>query len=470
MSTPAISGGASMPDASNLSVTQAPTIEYNQTRLFWVSSLALCTAGIASALRASAAADLQKAFLDPIDRIHSAEQIGTILGVPFLAFAITIAISSPLLDIVGMGLLLPLAAILIPVGMLIMGFAGSLASGANIYWALWGGAAIAGVGWGLVETVMNPLIASLYPKNKTAKLNSAHAWWPGGLVIGGLLGYGMAAGGFSWQMKLGIVAVPALATLVLALGIKYPPTERAAAGVTMGEMFRELRRPMFLVLFCTMFLTAATELAPGQWVDLALTNTVHMPGILILVYVSALMFLMRHFAGSLVKRISPIGLLWWSSLAAAIGLWALSEADSPTSALVAATMWGVGVCYMWPTMLATASERFPKGGALLMGLMGTAGTLSIQFVLPIMGNIFDRKKIELAGGEAVFKNYIGDGLNQLLSLAAKASFQAVALVPVALLFVFAGIWFYDHSRGGFRPQEIGPEKKRKPRVKQKGRR
>ena len=57
---------------------------------------------------------------------------------------------------------------------------------------------------------------------------------------------------------------------------------------------------------------------------------------------------------------------------------------------------------MWPTMLATASERFPRGGALLMGLMGTAGTLSIQFVLPIMGTIYDRKKIEVAGGEAAF--------------------------------------------------------------------
>src|SRR3954470_19953295 len=167
-----------------------------------------------------------------------------------------------------------------------------------------------------------------------------------------------------------------------------------------------------------MFLTAASELAPGQWVDFALSRTVGMPGILLLVYVSGLMFVMRHFAGSLVERISPIGILWFSCLGASLGLWALSYADSPTTGLLAATLWGTGVCYMWPTMLATASERFPRGGALLMGLMGTAGTLSIQFVLPLMGAIYDRTKISVAGGEAAF-NALPAGseeLNRILSI------------------------------------------------------
>ena len=190
--------------------------------------------------------------------------------------------------------------------------------------------------------------------------------------------------------------------MLLCVGVKFPPTERAAAGVSAGEMFRELLNPLFFVLFCSMFLTAASELAPGQWVDLALTRTVHMQGILLLVYVNALMFLMRHFAGPLVHKLSSIGVLWFSCLGASLGLVALSFADSPVTGLLAATVWGTGVCYMWPTMLATASERFPRGGALLMGLMGTAGTLSIQFVLPLMGAIFDSKKIEVAGGEAAF--------------------------------------------------------------------
>jgi fucose permease len=218
-------------------------------------------------------------------------------------------------------------------------------------------------------------------------------------------------------------------------------------------MFRELANPLFLVLFFSMFLTAASELAPGQWVDLALSRTVGMPGILLLVYVSGLMFMMRHFAGPLVHKLSPIGVLWFSCLGAALGLVALSYANSPLMGLLAATLWGTGVCYMWPTMLATASERFPRGGALLMGLMGTAGTLSIQFVLPMMGSIYDKKKIELAGGEAAFNSLQGDALNTVLGGAAQTSFRAVAVLPAILLVVFGAIWLYD------RPYKMSPAKR-----------
>jgi len=428
---------------------------YRHTRLFLVSSLALTMAGVGAALRANTAGDLQRVFLDPIDRAHSGEMIANVLGLPFLGFALTIAIGSPLLDYIGMGLLLPLSAVCFTVGALIMMFAGSLATGPGVYTVIWIGALITGVGWGLVETVVNPLIASLYPEDKTAKLNTLHAWWPGGLVIGGLAGVAMSGAGLGWQAKLFVVILPALAVVALSIGVRFPPTERAAAGVTMGEMFRELLNPLFLILFCSMFLTAATELAPGQWVDFALSRTVHMPGILLLVYVSALMFVMRHFAGPLVHKLSPIGLLWASCLMGSLGLVALAAADSPLTGLLAATIWGTGVCYMWPTMLATASERFPRGGALLMGLMGTAGTLSIRFVLPMMGSIYDAKKIEVAGGEAAFAALpAGPELERVLGIAAQTSFRAVAILPAALLIVFGAIWLFDRRRGGFRPQKI----------------
>jgi len=424
-----------------------PRVTTARTRLFIVSSLALMTAGIGASLRANTAADLQRVFFDPIDKAHSAEMIANVLGLPFLGFALTIAIGSPLLDYIGMGLLLPMAGVCFTAGALIMMFAGSLAAGAGVYNVIWAGALVTGIGWGLVETVVNPLIASLYPEEKTGKLNTLHAWWPGGLVIGGLLGVAMSAAGLGWQVKLAMVILPALAVVGLCLGVRFPPTERAAAGVSMGEMFRELLNPLFMVLFASMFLTAASELAPGQWVDFALSRTVHMPGILLLVYVSALMFVMRHFAGPLVHRLSSIGLLWCSCLIASLGLVALSFANSPAMGVLAATLWGTGVCYMWPTMLATASERFPRGGALLMGLMGTAGTLSIRFVLPLMGTIYDNKKIEVAGGEAAF-NALPQGpeLERVLGIAAQTSFRAVAILPAVLLAVFGMIWIYDRSK------------------------
>jgi MFS family permease len=430
-------------------------VDYKKSRLMLVSSLALVTAGISASLRANTAVDLQRVFFDPIDRAHSGEMIANILGVPFLGFALTIAIGSPLLDYIGMSLLLPLSGVCFTIGMLMMVFAGNLASGSGVYDVIWMGAVIAGVGWGMVETVINPLIATLYPDEKTAKLNTLHAWWPGGLVIGGLLGVGLSNFGIGWQVKLALVVIPAITVVILSIGVKFPPTERMAAGISMGQMFKELLNPLFVILFFSMFLTAATELAPGQWVDFALSRTVHMPGILLLVYVSALMFVMRQFAGPLVHKLSSIGLLWFSCLMGSLGLVALSFANSPVTGLLAATLWGTGVCYMWPTMLATASERFPRGGALLMGLMGTAGTLSSRFVLPLMGSIYDTKKIEAAGGETAFKALQpGPELDRVLGTAAQISFRDVAVLPAILLIVFGAIWFWDRSRGGFKPTKI----------------
>jgi MFS family permease len=427
---------------------------YNKTRIFLVSVLALVTAGVAASLRADVASDLQKIFFDPIDKAHSAEMIGAVLGVPFLGFAFTIAIGSPLLDFIGAAVLLPLSGVCFIAGTLTILFASSIASGAGIYNVIWIGAVVTGIGWGLVETVVNPLTATLYPDEKTAKLNALHAWWPGGLIIGGLLGYGLSQAGVGWNIKLALILIPAALVVILCMGMKFPPTERVASGVSMGGMFKELLKPMFLVLFCSMFLTAASELAPGQWVDLALTRTVHMQGILLLVYVSGIMFVARHFAGPLSHKLSPIGLLWCSCLLASLGLLALSVANSPVMGILAATVWGCGVCFMWPTMLATSSERFPRGGALLMGLMGTAGTLSINFVLPAMGSIYDTKKIELAGGDAAFKALSGEQLNAVLGQAAQASFRAVAILPAILLVVFGAIWLYDRSKGGFKAVKL----------------
>jgi fucose permease len=442
--------------STSVSRTAPASTGHHPARLLFVSSLALTMVGIGAAFRANIATDLQTQFLDPIDPVHSAGMLAQVLGVPFLGFAFTIAIGSPLLDYIGMRLLLPLSAISFIAGLLLMLVAPSIASGSGIYTVLWAGALLQGIGWGLVETVINPLIAALYPTDKTTKLNLLHAWWPGGLVIGGLLGVTMSAIGLSWKYKLLLALIPAVAVIVLSLREPYPPTERAAAGVSTGDMFRELLKPLFIVLFLSMFLTAASELAPGQWVDFALSRTVHMPGILLLVYVSGLMFVMRHFAGPLVHRLSPIGLLWVSCLLAALGLVALSYANSPLMGMLAATLWGTGVCYMWPTMLATASERFPRGGALLMGLMGTAGTLSTQIMLPRMGAIYDNTKIAVAGGQAAFEALPpgSEELNRVLGIAAQTSFRYVAILPAILLLVFGAIWLYDRSRGGFKPSTI----------------
>src|SRR5665213_4554284 len=100
---------------------------YDKSRIFLVSVLALFTAGVAASLRADIASDLQRIFFDPIDKAHSAEMTGAILGVPFLGFAFTIAIGSPLLDFIGAAILLPMSGVCFIAGTLTILFASSLA-------------------------------------------------------------------------------------------------------------------------------------------------------------------------------------------------------------------------------------------------------------------------------------------------------------------------------------------------------
>ena len=432
--------------------------EYNKSKLFVISVIALVTAGIAFSVRASIADELKTVFFDPVDPLNSAGMIGAALGVAFLGFALSIAIGSPLLDAIGMGRVLALACGCFVAGSLTILFTGQLSGGMlSAYRVIWIGMALNGMGWGLVETTINPLTTTLYPEDKTHRLNVLHAWWPCGLVIGGLLGLLIGKLHLGWQYQVAVVLVPAAVFGVMLIGTRFPPTERVAAGVSAGGMFKEVANPFFLVWFFAMFLTAASELAPGQWVNVALTRTVGMQGIWLLIYVSGLMFVMRHFAGTMAHRFSPVGLLWISCFLASLGLVALSFANSPVTGLLAATLWGTGVCYLWPTMLAAASERFPRGGALLMGLMGTAGSLSIYFVLPAMGSVFDHAKIDAAGGDAAFKSLSGGALNDVLMVASRSSFRVVAILPAFLLLVFGAIWLYDRARGGFKPVVLNME-------------
>jgi MFS family permease len=434
----------------------SPAPAYQPGRLFVLSVLALATTGIGFGIRGNIAGELQTALFDPIDKLHSAGMVGAALGVVFLGYAATIAIGSPLLDYIGMGRLLKLSSFLYLVGSITVIVSPYLQTGTGLYWLVWIGMLILGIGQGLVETVINPLTASLYPEDKTHRLNVLHAWWPGGIIIGGLLGLLIGQLHLNWQVQMGVVMLPAAAFGLMAVGQKFPATERVTAGVPASGMFKEALRPFFILWFLCMFLTAASELAPGQWVDIALTRTVGMKGIWLLVYVSGLMFVMRHFAGTLARKLSPVGLLWTSCLLASLGLLALSVANSKITGLLAATVWGIGVCYMWPTMLGSASERFPRGGALVMGLMGTGGMLSIYFVLPQMGKIFDSAKIRAAGGEEAFKALSGDKLNDVLAYAAQYSFKMVAFLPAILLVVFGAIWLFDRARGGYRPEKIVP--------------
>lgn len=420
--------------------------EFNRRHIFWLSVLALFTAAASSSLRAAIAGSLKEQWIDPFAPQAGGELIGSALGAAFLGFAVTLFISSAAVDQIGMRRMLFGSGLCFFCGTLMIAGAGTVTSGMSIYTVVWSGMLLSGIGWGLAESAINPLTARIYPEEATHRLNLLHAWYPGGLIAGGLAGYWLTPV-MPWQAIIALALVPAVGVMALAITTRFPPPMLADDGVSFRDMITEVfRRPSFFLWFGAMFLTAASELAPGQWLDVALSHRVGMRGILLLVYVSALMFVFRHFAGRVAGHLSNPGLLFISSALAALGLFMLSRAEGPTAAIIASTVWGLGVCAMWPTMLASVAERYPRGGAWAMGLVGSAGALSIYLVLPRLGALYDQAKINLAGGQERLATLSGEPLRQIENAAASSSFAALAIVPLLLLFVFGGLWLAERSR------------------------
>ncbi|MDT8342727.1 MAG: hypothetical protein RQ751_14550, partial [Longimicrobiales bacterium] len=272
------------------------------------------------------------------------------------------------------------------------------------------GALVIAMANGLVEAACNPLVAALYPDQKTVKLNQFHVWFPGGVVLGGLAAYALDRAGVTalgpldgWQVKLALILVPTGIYGALLLRETFPDTEGVQHGVSVGETFKAaLATPFMWIMLLAMAMTASVELGPNRWVP-AVLEAGGMAGILVLVWINGLMALLRYRAGPVVERLSPTGILLASSVVAGVGLTWLSYTQGGAPTVAAATVFAVGVCYFWPTMLGVVSERVPRSGALGLGLMGAVGMATVGLVTsPAMGGIADRYASErIPAAEAV---------------------------------------------------------------------
>lgn len=351
----------------------------NPGRLFLGSCIALISTAVSFAVIGAIMGALKAQF------VLTNQDVGYIAGAATWGFTISIVVLGPLCDALGMKRLLWFAFLCHLVGPIAM----MLAPG---FWGLFWGALVLSLGNGTVEAVCNPLVATIYPDRKTQKLNQFHVWFPGGIVIGGLGCYLLDKAGIGdWRVKLGLILIPTVIYGILFIGQKAPATERVQSGVSFSEMFRAtLLRPLFLILFFCMALTASLELGPNRWIP-SILEAGGIAGILVLVWINGIMGVMRFFAGPVVHRLSPIGLLFISSLLAGAGLYWLSYAESTAMAFTAATVFALGVCYFWPTMLGVVAERVPRGGALALALMGGMGMMAVGLITtPMMGTIADR--------------------------------------------------------------------------------
>lgn len=419
---------------------------YNRRAIFWICVLALFTAAISFSIRTGASGAIKAAILDPTVPLHSGEMIAAALGNSFLGFALSLLVISPFLDVFGAKRIILLAAgcfIVGPILILMSPMAGDIDA---VYALLTIGMIISGVGWGATEASINPVTAALYPDDKTGRMNVLHAWWPAGIVVGGLASLLFFEQlNVGWQALIALIPISGVVFGLWAMTQRFPKTESTAMGVPFKQMLAEpFKRPSFWIFPAIMFLTASAELAPGSWVDVSLTQTVGMPGIVVLIYVSAIMFIMRHFAGAIEHRISDMGLLCLCTLPAATGLYLLSIADSPFTAIVAATLWALGVCFMWPTMLAAVAKRYPRGGPWTIGILGFAGAMAIYLVLPQIGKIYDEAKLEAAGGADAFAALQqGAEMQRVVAYAAEQSFKAIAIIPLILFVIFGAVWYFE---------------------------
>lgn len=398
-----------------------------RSQLFVASCLALLVTSLSFGIRAGILSRLGVQFQ------LNTEELGTIASTAFLGFPLAVIAGGFIVDIIGMKNLLIIAFVLHLAGILLTIFAGG-------YWTLFISTLCIGLANGTVEAACNPLVATIYSDNKTTKLNHFHLWFPGGIVIGTLLVYFLDKVNIGWQVQVGLMLIPTLIYGFLFSKLSFPVTERVASGVSSREMYRSLFNPLFICMIILMFGTAITELFTGQWIDVLLKN-VSDNAILLLTIETGIMVIGRGFAGPVVHRFSPTGVLLISAILSALGLYLLGH-SSGNMLFVGAIIFGMGVCYFWPCMLGFVSENLPKTGAVGMNLMGGAGMFAVSVYTIFMGGYYDR----LVASKMPAGISSDAALNEAKKAAGPEVINVTMIIPLILIVAFTILLFYMRNR------------------------
>ena len=446
----------------------------NAKRLLQAGFMAIMASGVGFAIRAGILGQWAEQYG------FTQTELGAITGGGLTGFGVIILLSALIADKIGYGTLMVTAFVMhIVSAALTLGAGAAFLSGGKpaAFQCLFWGMFLFAVGNGICEAVVNPLVATIFPKNKTHYLNILHAGWPAGLVVGGLLstaftgesilGWKPLAHALPWQYQISCFLIPVALYGLMLLGQKFPKSEASQQGVSYRNMLRELgilgagviclllvlffhndlkltwtvsliiagvlwlgisyatgfhAGPLLLaVLLITHALVGYVELGTDSWIT-KITGSIMASkpaGRMLLVYTSSLMFILRFFAGPIVERTSPLGLLFGSAILGATGLTLLGNADSVIFCILAATVYACGKTFLWPTMLAVVSEQFPRGGAITIGAIGGVGMLSAGLLGgPGIGFQQDLYASESLNDKnpAVFERYKAPTENEFLGL------------------------------------------------------
>jgi MFS family permease len=418
-----------------------PTPSRNDRLLFWGCFIALITTAFGFITRMFLLGEWETQFnLDPA-------QAGRLAGIGIWPFAVSIIFFSLVIDKIGYKVSMVIAFL----GHIIWAIMGTSAyfvakegNTDSAFQLLYWGSLVLALGNGTVEAFINPVVATMFRRDKTKWLNILHAGWPGGLVIAGIIVIFM--GDAVWGLKVGIIAIPAIVYLFMLLPLRFPVQERVASGVSYREMLsefgilgaaivgflvtlqlidfasaggaveismglkvlfmligvgivvafglytRSLGRPFMFIMVLIMMPLATTEIGTDGWITGIMESVAEgrfHPG-WVLVYTSVIMMVLRFFAGPIVHQLSPLGLLMVSSMLAIVGLITLSF-TAGMMIFAAATLYALGKTFFWPTMLGIVSEQTPKGGALTLNAIAgigmlAVGTLGFPFIGALQAN------------------------------------------------------------------------------------
>ena len=346
-----------------------------KTQLFNASCVALVVTALAFATRGS----FVEAWATEFNLTHT--EVGWIVGTAFWGFTLAMVFGGPLVDIIGLGRIITIAFFCHVIGIVLT----IVATG---FWSLFISTLFVGVANGSVEAACNPLITSMYTDEKTRRLNRFHAWFPTGIVIGGLVVYLFNNIGLNdWRYAMGIMLIPTFIYGYMFLNKQFPQTERVVSGFSYKDMLKACVSPLFLFMAFCMILTASTELGTNQWIAALLANVSDNP-ILLLVWISGIMALARQFGGTLIHNLKSTIILLTSSILAFIGLIMMGYTGG-AMVFVAAGIFALGIAFFWPSMLGFVSENIPESGALGLAIMGGIGFLGGAIAQPVLGAIFD---------------------------------------------------------------------------------
>lgn len=410
-----------------------------RNQLFIASCMALLVTSLSFGIRAGILGRLG------VDFHLNAGELGTIAATAFWGFPLAVIIGGMVVDVIGMKRLLVIAFLFHLAGILLTIFASG-------YWTLFLSTLLVGIANGTVEAACNPLVATLYPEDKTTKLNHFHLWFPGGIVIGSLIVFALDKMNIGWQIQVALMLIPTLAYGFLFSKLKFPVTERVASGVSTGEMYKSLLNPLFIFMIICMFGTAITELFTNQWVNVLLGNLTSNP-ILILMITTGVMVVGRGFAGPIIHSVSTTGVLLASAVLAALGLYIMATTTGNTI-FGGALIFGIGCCYFWPCMIGFVAENLPKTGAVGLNLMGGAGMFAVSVYTIFMGGFYDKLVFGKLPPGAVVDDYrsalpgteMGKAFANATSAAGPEVLKATLIIPIILTVAFTGLFFYMRGR------------------------